>query len=363
VRIAVVTVSRSVHVRVYVEYLLRRGHDLVVFTNGPTYSDLDVPTVDLRPFGDRRFRLPRSFIRSLRKRRLCRGLRTGRFDVVSAQMVLMEALDAVECSRAPVVLSFHGSDVHRRNELPNGLADEFDERLPNAVKRAAAVHAVSKHMADELADLGTPREKLAVFQYGIEMERFVPAHDAPRERRIVSNRAFKPFYRVNLLLQALPVVLAEFPDVRLAVYGEGPEEQRLRDMAADLGIASVVEFAGQAPPEAIAADLGRSMVWASMSESDGTPLSLLEAMAAGAYPVVADIPTLHEWIVPPHGRFVAPDAFDVARGLIDGLRAAETGAHIAPNRAIVAERGQREANLERYETLLADVAAGRAIET
>jgi len=95
-----------------------------------------------------------------------------------------------------------------------------------------------------------------------------------------------------------------------------------------------------------------------MAESDGTPLSLLEAMACGAYPVLADIPTLHEWVQAPHGTFVDATPSAVASGLIEGLTRARSGAHIAPNRRIVEAHADRTRNLARFERLLEDAAAG-----
>jgi hypothetical protein len=78
-------------------------------------------------------------------------------------------------------------------------------------------------------------------------------------------------------------------------------------------------------------------------------------MSAGAFPVVADLPTLHEWIAEPNGIFVEPEADAVADGLAAVLGRAASGAHVSANRGIVEERANRAVNLARFEALLAEV--------
>lgn len=347
-RVAVVTVSKGSHVRVYVEHLIAAGHKVTVLTNSRDYLGLPVRVVDLRPLAGRRFRLPQATLDRMRTKHLVRELTEGGYDVVNCQMVMLDALDVLRESRVPVVLSFHGSDIHRRDELPA----RFAQQLPALLSRATAIHAVSQHMAEELVALGAPADKIEVFQYGIDTDLFAPASEALRPHRIVCSRSLKPLYRTHLVIEAMPEVLERFPDAELAIYGDGPEAGRLRELTNGLGLTDSVTFSGVQPSEVIARDLAGCSVWASMAESDGTPLSLLEAMAAGAVPVVADLPTLREWIEPGGGMLVEPDVSAVAQGLIEGIALSDAGSHAEKNRALVIERADRKVNLPRYERML-----------
>lgn len=89
---------------------------------------------------------------------------------------------------------------------------------------------------------------------------------------------------LDLLLKAVALLRDRLPDVRLLVAGNGPEESRLRDQAADLGMADVVDFLG------FRTDLGDLLatfdVAASSSVHEGSPLAVMEYMAAGL-PIVA----------------------------------------------------------------------------
>jgi phosphatidylinositol alpha-1,6-mannosyltransferase len=53
----------------------------------------------------------------------------------------------------------------------------------------------------------------------------------------------------DIVLRALPTVLRKFPETRYLIVGTGPEEQRLRHLAVELGVAEQVVFAGRMPDE------------------------------------------------------------------------------------------------------------------
>ncbi len=162
-RIGVVTASKSVHVRVYVEYLVQTGHDVTVVTNRDVFEVPGVRTVNIRPLGGRRFKLPAEAIYALQERKLRRVLDRERFDVIAGLMVQLDAVTAALYSPSPVVLTFLGSDLHRREEMP----ERFAARLPEALSLASVVHACSRFMAEELLALGTSPDRLVDFQYGV----------------------------------------------------------------------------------------------------------------------------------------------------------------------------------------------------
>lgn len=87
-------------------------------------------------------------------------------------------------------------------------------------------------------------------------------------------------------LQAIKVAAGHGIDVRLAVAGQGPEQDRLRRYALALGIASQIEWVGGVFGEDKVKLFARSDVFVLPSYSEGLPYALLEAMAAGM-PVIA----------------------------------------------------------------------------
>jgi len=209
--------------------------------------------------------------------------------------------------RKPLVVTIHGSDFR--------LAAEGSRLIKSlflfVCRRADHLTCVSEVFKKGLLEWGIPEAKVSVFPMGVE-ETFLEAGRQERERRnrqsrvVLSNRNLLPLYNVSLLMRAIPAVLVEEPDTRFVVAGEGREREKLEREAKDLGVERAVRFIGRVSHEAMPALLGQSDIYVSTSLSDGTSVSLLEAMAAGSFPVVTDIPANREWIKDGENGFLVP---------------------------------------------------------
>jgi glycosyltransferase involved in cell wall biosynthesis len=152
------------------------------------------------------------------------------------------------------------------------------------------------------------------------------------------------------------------PCVTVTIAGDGPERAALEARAAGLGLADCARFVGRVPHERLPALLGEAAAYVSTSRSDSTSISLLEAMAAGATPVISDIPGNREWLTEDSARFFpVGDASALARGLIEVLGNAEfRRAGRLANRARVERDGDWAANVSRIEARYATLVAGKA---
>jgi glycosyltransferase involved in cell wall biosynthesis len=88
----------------------------------------------------------------------------------------------------------------------------------------------------------------------------------------------------DILLQAMPEVLAQHPHVRLAIAGEGPEESKLKAQCKSLGIENQVDFLGMRAD--IPALLKAFDLFVLPSRYESFPISILEVMAASK-PIVS----------------------------------------------------------------------------
>jgi glycosyltransferase involved in cell wall biosynthesis len=121
---------------------------------------------------------------------------------------------------------------------------------------------------------------------------------APRPALIGAACRLAPEKGLVYLIRAFPEIRAWFPHVRLEIAGGGPEESALREESRLLGVSDAISFLGWQPD--LEPFRARWDVFVSSSLNEGSPASVVEAMAAGL-PVVAttagDTPELVE-----HGR-------------------------------------------------------------
>jgi glycosyltransferase involved in cell wall biosynthesis len=75
-------------------------------------------------------------------------------------------------------------------------------------------------------------------------------------------------------------------------------ESQAEGLIRSLGIQNAVELLPKVPREAMAALFRKSNITVSLTTHDGTPNSLLEAMACGSFPIAGDLESVREWIEP-----------------------------------------------------------------
>ncbi len=102
-------------------------------------------------------------------------------------------------------------------------------------------------------------------------------------------------YSVETLIKAVPFVLNKLPETKFIIAGEGFERRKLKKLAESLRISKNIKFVGQLFEKQIPDYLKLSDIYVSTSLSDGSSLSLIEAMFSGSFPVVTRIPANEEW--------------------------------------------------------------------
>jgi glycosyltransferase involved in cell wall biosynthesis len=147
-------------------------------------------------------------------------------------------------------------------------------------RRCEAVVVASSALRDLLVErLGFPRERMHVIPNGVD-----PAPAAAGSGELVGTVSMlEPVKGLEVFLEAAAQLAAERPELSFGVFGTGSQDDVLRRRAEALGIAARVEQPGQVPA---AEALGRLRVLVSSSYMENSPMSVLEAMAAGV-PVVA----------------------------------------------------------------------------
>lgn len=184
------------------------------------------------------------------------------------------------------------------------------------VRKAGALHTVSRALGDALAALGARAPRTAVIANVVDVSLFKPelrSAAAPNATPCLLHVAAFHDEVKNLsgVLRVVAGLRRTWPGLRLRVAGYGPDEDRLRAEAVGLGLLAdgTVEFLGKLTHAAVAAEMQRATALVSFSRAETFGIVLLEARACGR-PVVATrvggVPELFE----PAGAFgllVEPD--------------------------------------------------------
>jgi glycosyltransferase involved in cell wall biosynthesis len=209
---------------------------------------------------------------------------------------------AARVTGVPAVHTLHG--IHyERYRGPARVAYLALERRLSAWTRVV-VNVSRTQEAEGLAlGLFQPRQSVVILN-GVDVARLaaraVDRWDARAELGLDQHAPvvgcaarFDEVKRLDLLLRAVARVT---PPATVALIGGGPEEARLRAVAAEVGLGDRARFAGEV---ADAARLFKAFdVLAATSRKEGLPLAVVEAMALGLPVVATDIPAHREVLGP-----------------------------------------------------------------
>jgi glycosyltransferase involved in cell wall biosynthesis len=186
---------------------------------------------------------------------------------------------------------------------------------------------VSNALRDSLLkDFGFPARKVKTIRNGVSVSEFVPSEDRRSELREKLGCGRDEFVlgcvarlseqkRIDILLQALARVLREGVRCKCIIVGDGPLKSQLVEQARSLGLSGHVFFEGF--HEDVRPYLQASSAFILTSDTEGLPLSILEAMACGVPGVVTNVGGNAEIITDRvHGRIVPRGSVDA---IADGI--------------------------------------------
>ena len=280
---------------------------------------------------------------------LSRALREISPDIFHAHYAVEHGFYGSLTGFHPFVVSAWGSDLLVESYRPLG-------RLIAGwtLRRADLVTANDPSLAARATALGVQEGRVQLIRLGVD-DLFLgseprsvnetPGKEAPT---VISTRALERLYNVDVVLRAFARLLGRLPEARLLVAHDGSQRQRLESMATDLGLGEAVRFLGTLDAPSLKAALAQAHVYVSVPASDSLAVSTMEAMAAGCFPVVSDLPSQDAFISDGVNGLRVPVG-DVD-GLGDALGRALFDTELRrsvtePNRAKVAREGRLEANM------------------
>ena len=361
IRIAYLADPNSVHTRRWIGFFADRGHEvhLLVGTDDEVRPGLGtrMQLHRYRRFGARRV----PFLSSLQGRRALRSLLAEiRPDVLHAHYLSRFGWQARLSGFHPYVVTPWGSDLFVA--LPRSLRARLWGRA--TLWAADLVTVVSTQMHLAVLAAGARPERVERVQFGVDTGRFSPAPrgvvhpvgDAiPPGRFIFSPRTIRPLYRHETVIEAVAAIPA---DVRVVMSGRGADpayRQELEAQAANAGVAERILIEAEIDDDRMLALYRTCVAVVSVPESDGLPVTLLEAMACGTPAVVSDLPAVREILQDVTPQLIVPvgDAAAVAAalGTVLEMSAVERRALGDTLRGRVVDEADQETNMLRMELL------------
>jgi glycosyltransferase involved in cell wall biosynthesis len=267
---------------------------------------------------------------------------------------------AARLAGVPVVLhTFHGHVFHGYFSPAKTQLFLLIERL--GARLSTRIITISPRLREEIAQFGvTGSERIEVIPLGFELEMFASqprgAGDFRRSLGLPAAATLVgavgrlvPIKNIPLLLEAVALARQEDPDIRVVLIGDGSLREELEVEAEALGLGQAVIFTGWRHDLAsVYADLDAVVI---SSHNEGTPASLIEAMATGCPVVSTRVGGVPDLIADGEtGRLVPPGEREaLAAALLELFREQERTARMA-------ELAQRQV-LERHQArrLVADV--------
>jgi glycosyltransferase involved in cell wall biosynthesis len=187
---------------------------------------------------------------------------------------------------------------------------------------------------------------------GVDTDRFAAPYSKPNRCTILCTRGFLPVYNNEYLIKSLALISRSATYDRVIFSSTGPTLDSCKNMAAQLlphKIREKVFFLEGLTAEDLITCLMQASIFVSMARSDGTPISLLEAMSCGLFPVVSDIPQNREWIHPELGNGILVP-LDQPNKLANALETAIRDdalrdRAIAVNRKMITEKANSRINM------------------
>ncbi|RKF21177.1 glycosyltransferase family 4 protein [Altericroceibacterium spongiae] len=295
---------------------------------------------------------------------LARNLHTKKpFDLVDAQFFYPDGPAAERIAHAlglPLSIKARGADISYW-----GTQSSPRKQMLAAAKKAAGLLAVSEQLAEDMAAMGLPREKVTVHYTGLDHKLFHPLDPQESRQRLIERfqlaipenvsllvtvGAFIPRKGQRLVIEAL---LAR-KDTHLLLAGQGPDETMLRQMAGELGLAERVHFLGSLDDIMLPVLFSAADAMVLPSESEGLANVWVEALACGTPLVITQVGGAGELLRSPiAGRMVERNTPAIVEGIEAVLTSTAPAADIAATVAHFSWENNA-AELAAYFTEIAD---------
>lgn len=201
---------------------------------------------------------------------------------------LIHAHGALPCGHAasllsrqldiPYIVSVHGLDAFSSIQV-RGRAGDWCRRVSGTVFQGARrVIGVSRRVCEEVTRGTAGAIPMSVVYNGVDDALFAPGMESP-EPTLLTVGNLIPSKGHELVVRSVASLRPEFPGLKWELIGDGPELDRIRRIARELGVLGSIRFLGRRSRQAVAEACRRCTVFVLPSRSEGLGCVYLEAMS------------------------------------------------------------------------------------
>ncbi len=210
-----------------------------------------------------------------------------RFDVVVVYFLHDWGFTADILQHGCLIASPRGSDlVPPPGEGPP--SPELVAKRVELLRSAASVGVAGPSFARVVADFaGLPYDRIDRLPLGVDLDQFRPRKGPVREgQRVGFFKGFRPVYGARCLVQSIAAILAERPNTKFELMGDGPDLEPCQDLAARLGVTHAIRWLARRPHDQVPCWLNECDLTVMPSVCESFGLAALESSAMQV-PVVA----------------------------------------------------------------------------
>ena len=183
--------------------------------------------------------------------------------------------------RTPVVQEIIGTDR---------LKVTKSKLLTNLLTRADHIGVRGTKSLEQLSSLRIPKEKFFIptSVNVLDFDHFKPDQSTKIYDLIYCGRMDQN-KQIDILIRAISITRQKYPDIRVALVGDGSERMNLETLCNQLNLESVISFLGNQPYQNIPSFLNQSRIFMMASSFEGLPVAMIEALSCGLPVVVPDV--------------------------------------------------------------------------
>ena len=253
-------------------------------------------------------------------------------DVLYVQNAVAAGLPAIfvkMLTGKPVVVKFVGDEAWERATQLRFTTKQLEAFLaaPEGPLKIRLIMALQGFVLRHANIVTTPSAYLTetvIRAYGVRKERTVVNYNAadktevlpftaqPVSHQIVTTARLVEWKGIDGIIRAVARLVKEFPDVRLLIAGDGPEEKHLKELTAELGVQDRISFLGRVSRAETWHIRKTSQVYVLNSTYEGLPHTALTSFAAEIPMIATNIPGTNEAVYDGVSGLLVPHGDDAA---------------------------------------------------